>query len=96
MMPKFDELIHPLLQLLSEESYSRKTAAQKLLPTFHLTEEERQERLSSGTPKFENRVAWAFTFLVKAEYIELTEKKAFYRATKLGKDALIAAADRKL
>jgi len=96
MIPKFDELIHPLLKLLSEEAHSRKTAAQKLLPCFDLTDDEKQERISSGPPKFENRVGWAFTFLAKAEYIELTEKKAFYRATNLGKDALIASADRKL
>lgn len=88
MIPKFHELLQPALQLLSQASYSRKSASQKLIHNFNLSDAEKEERVSSGLLRFEDRVGWAFTFLTKAEYIELTEEKYTYRATAAGKEAL--------
>lgn len=38
MIPKFYELIHPVLQLLSEEEHSRRSASQKLVAQFDLSD----------------------------------------------------------
>ncbi len=88
MVPKFDEITHPLLILFSQEEQGRKSASEKLSDILNLSQEDRKEKTNSGNFLFENRVGWAFTYLTKAEYIELTEKKAVYRITKLGREAL--------
>lgn len=91
MIPKFHELIHPLLKVLSQENCSRKSATAKLADALLLNDEEKEDRIQSGAIRFENRVGWAFTHLTKAEYIELTEQKATYRITNLGIQALLNA-----
>ena len=88
MIPKFYEITHPLLKLIAKEEQTRKGASEKLSTIFNLSEEDKQEKNASGFYVFENRVGWAFTYLTKAEYIELTEKKAVYRITNLGLEAL--------
>lgn len=88
MIPKFYEITHPLLELISKEEQTRKSASEKLSKILNLDEEEKQEKTVSGFYLFESRVGWAFTYLTKAEYIELTEQKAVYRITGLGLDAL--------
>lgn len=90
MIPKYHELIHPVLKILAEDGYSRKTASDFLMNSniFNLNEDEKQERVSSGLLRFEDRIGWAFTYLTKAEYVELTEQKFTYRATTLGKEEL--------
>ncbi|MBU6197404.1 MAG: restriction endonuclease [Cyanobacteria bacterium REEB446] len=88
MIPSYNELIHPLLKLIRENEQSRKGASEKLSLRLNLTEEDRQEKLSSGGFMFENRVGWAFTYLTKAEYIESTEQRGIYRITDLGTLAL--------
>lgn len=88
MIPKYHELIHPTLKLLSENEHSRKSASQALVDGFFLSDDEKEQRVSNGLSRFEDRIGWAFTYLTKAEYIELAEKKYTYRATTLGKEAL--------
>jgi restriction system protein len=90
MLPKYHELIHPVLELLAKEEHSRKSASEVLIDSniFNLSEEEKNERVSNGLLRFEDRIGWAFTYLTKAEYIELTERKFIYRATSAGKEAL--------
>ena len=93
MIPKFYQCIHPVLKLLSKENHSRKSAVAKLISSFNMSDEEKNQKLASGGIIFENRIGWTFTYLTKAEYIELTEQKAVYRITNLGKDALSKAKD---
>jgi restriction endonuclease Mrr len=62
MIPSLNELIHPLLKLIRENEQSRKGASEKLTISLNLTEEDRQEKLSSGGSMFDNRVGWAFTY----------------------------------
>jgi restriction endonuclease Mrr len=88
MIPKFYEITHPLLKLIAKEEQTRKSASEKLSIILNLSEEDKQEKNTSGGYIFENRVGWAFTYLTKAEYIELTEQKAVYRINNLGLDAL--------
>lgn len=88
MIPKYDEITHPLLKLISKNEQTRKSATDELANMLNLSIADKEEKTNSGNYLFENRVGWAFTYLTKAEYIELTEKKALYRITNLGLDAL--------
>lgn len=97
MIPKYHQIMHPLLVLTQKSAQSRKSATKTLAPHFKLTEKELQKMLPSGSsPVFHNRVGWAFTYLTKAEYIELSEEKATYRITKAGSEALKNANDNNL
>ena len=96
MIPKFNITIYPLLKLMAKEEQTRKGASEKLSTIFNLSEEDKQEKTASGFHVFENRVCWAFTYLTKAEYIELTERKAVYRITNLGLYALKDAEEKKI
>jgi len=97
MIPQYCKIIYPLLKLMAKEEQTRKGASEKLSTTFNLAEDEKQKKTASGfNLVFENRVGWAFTFLTKAEYIELTERKAVYRITNLGLNALKDAEERKV
>ncbi len=55
---------------------------------FKLTEEDMNEKLKTGGNRLEDRVGWAFTFLIKAEYIEKSDAKFHYQITDLGRKAL--------
>jgi restriction system protein len=89
MIPKYYEISRPLLNIIKEENQSRKSASEKLSAIFNLTPEEKEKKHdSSGDYVFQNRVGWSFSYLTKAEYIELTEEKAIYRITDLGLKAL--------
>jgi restriction system protein len=96
MIPKFYELLHPVLLLLAKGDHSRKTASSILIGQYNLSKEAKEEKVSSGTPRFEDRIGWAFTYLTKAEYIELTEHKAVYKITNLGLKSLEHAKENKL
>lgn len=88
MIPKFNDLLYPVLSMISKKSYKRMVAKEELEILLRLTEEDKNQRLKSGHSVFGNRVGWAFTFLTKAEFIELAEQRATYRITDLGKKAL--------
>ncbi|QED23089.1 restriction endonuclease [Candidatus Deianiraea vastatrix] len=56
---------------------------------FVLTDEDMNEKLKTGGSRFEDRIGWAFTFLIKAEYIEKSQDEKYtYLITELGKAAL--------
>lgn len=95
-MITYNQIIHPLLDLIGKEAASRRSATDNLSKILKLSEEDKNEKMSSGSYKFENRVGWAFTYLTKAEYIELTEQKAIYRITNSGLTALQDAESRKI
>ncbi len=71
-IPKYDELMLPLLLFLGDErEHSLREAVETLASQFKLSEEERKELLPSGIQaKFNNRVGWARTYLKKAGLIE--------------------------
>ena len=88
MIPKFYELLAPLLEAIAKQNLKRKIATAILSEKLALSEEQRAKKLDSGNYILENRVGWAFTFLTKAEYIELSEERATYKITDLGCEAL--------
>jgi restriction system protein len=93
-VPDYQSLMLPLLQLASHGAeLTTANAIESLAAGLHLTEEDRRERLNSGTPTFENRVGWAKTYLKKAGLIELTGRARF-RITKRGLTLLRERPDR--
>lgn len=64
MIPNFQPIMLPLLQILSDkQDHKVSEILNKISNHFNLTEEERVERLPSGTLKMYNRVYWAITDL---------------------------------
>jgi len=88
-IPKYEEIMLPLLELSSDnKEYHVQEAYDKLAKKFGLTEEEREESLPSGAQSlFENRVGWARTYLVKAGLLE-SKKRGYFNITKRGLDVL--------
>lgn len=66
---------------------TRSTVTEHLLETLPLTQEEKQERIKSGSLKIRNRAGWAMSHLKKAGLVQ-SVAKATYRATDAGKKFL--------
>lgn len=89
MIPKYHEIMLPLLKLLGEGQIISVQALQPSLEKhFHLTEDEKQERIPSGKQTlFRNRIGWASTYLKMAGLIEAPHK-AHFRITARGLEVL--------
>jgi restriction system protein len=59
----------PLLKTVADgREYRLRDVVESLAEEFHLTDEERQQLLPSGRyPTFDNRIAWAKTYLKKLD-----------------------------
>lgn len=79
MIPDFQTIMLPLLQILSDrQEHSTIETNEKLAYHFNLTETDLNEFLPSGVQKtFPNRVAWAKSHLRMAGLIENTKKSIF-------------------
>jgi restriction system protein len=88
-MPTYDRLMLPLLQFAADgQEYHVREAIEALGDFLELTEEQRNELLSSGRKrKFDDRVQWAKTYLKKAGLIDSTGWGRF-RITQRGIDVL--------
>jgi restriction system protein len=88
-IPTYQAVMGPLLQLASDEQeHQASEAVQTLAERFHLTKEEREERLPSGLqPTFYNRVGWAITYLRATGLVERTGRGRF-RIADRGRQAL--------
>lgn len=71
-IPKYDELMKPLLEAVSDgNQYTMKSLEKILASKENLTDEELAEMLPSGRQTvFKNRVGWAKTYLKKAGLID--------------------------
>jgi restriction system protein len=89
MIPDFQTVMRPLLQLASDGQIHVLTDAfSELAEHFHLTTEEQEELLPSGKQRrFENRVRWARTYLGKAGLLEAPRRGEF-RITNRGLELL--------
>jgi len=78
-VPDYQSLMLPLLKVLGDgEEHSLHEVIETLADQFELTEEERRELLPSGRQaKFDNRVAWARTYIKKAGLLESTGRGKF-------------------
>lgn len=85
-VPTYDQLMLPLMKLLSELEYPIKisAAATILAERSNLPEEQLQKTLPSGKNIFKDRVAWAKTYLVKAGLVQ-QPKRAYCEISPLGR-----------
>lgn len=88
-VPKFFEFFEAFLKAVSDgELHSAKDVRNNIANSMKLTEEDLAEMLPSGTQQtFDNRVAWARTYLDKAGLIE-TPMRGKYHITEEGIRAL--------
>ncbi len=89
MIPDYQSIMLPLLKLLEDkQEYKVRDIIEKLAEQFQLTDDERKTLLASGTQfVFDNRVAWAKTYLKKAGLIDFP-KRATAIITGVGVDVL--------
>lgn len=72
MIPDYETLMLPLLEFCSDGKPHRLAeTVEYLAPQFSVTEDERKIRLKSGVFKFDNKVAFAKSYLKQAGLIEL-------------------------
>lgn len=77
-VPKYHELLRPLLELASDRKVRGvREAAEELAERLKLTSSELGETLPSGYPRFLNRVGWAKSDLSKAGLIEACGRGTF-------------------
>ncbi|MFC3706272.1 restriction endonuclease [Devosia honganensis] len=78
MIPDYQTLMLPLLQIAQEGELSTRDAIEKLATTYELTDEERENLLPSGKQRtFDNRVNWAKSYLKQAGLIRYPSRGAF-------------------
>jgi restriction system protein len=89
MIPDFQTVMRPLLELASDgQTHVLTDAFASLATHFQLSEDEREELLPSGKQRrFENRVRWARTYLGKAGLLE-APRRGELRITERGRDLL--------
>ena len=88
-IPDFQSFFRPLLEFAADkQEHSIREAREKLASVFKLSEEDLNERLPSGTQRtFDNRVAWAKSYLLQAKALEAT-KRAHFKITSRGEKLL--------
>jgi restriction system protein len=88
-IPDFQTIMLPVLKLASSANeYKLSDAVEKLADEFGLSSEERNELLPSGTQAvFNNRVAWARSYLKQAALVE-NPRRGFFSITESGRKLL--------
>ncbi len=87
-IPKFEDIFLPFLKNLENNRvHTLKDVKEKLAKVFKLTKKERDEQVSSGSRRFDNRVAWAKAHLLKASLVSSPERGKI-KITKRGRDLL--------
>jgi restriction system protein len=88
-IPDFQSLMLPLLEFAGDgQEHSSRDAREHLAGVFSLSASERAELLPSGRqPVFDNRVAWAKTFLQQAGLL-FSPRRAYFQITERGRQIL--------
>ena len=88
-MPKFDELMFPILNVLGDKkSRQIRDVSEILEKEYNLTEEEKKETVSNGYSRFFDRVSWGRTYLKKAGLISQESKGSDLKITEEGLNVL--------
>jgi restriction system protein len=89
MIPDYQSIMLPLLKVVAnKKEYKLQELIEILSSTFKLTDIERKEMLPSGQQRiFDNRVAWARTYLKKAGLV-VSPRRAFVIITERGQKVL--------
>ena len=84
-IPEFQSFFHPFLKFSSDKKeHSLKEVRDYLTNHFSLSEEEKSEKVPSGTQtKFDNRIYWTKSYFIKAKLLEAT-KRAHFKITDEG------------
>jgi len=87
-IPDFQSIMLPLLKIANDgKIHTLRKASESLAEKFGLNESEMSILISSGQPKFYNRVGWARTYLKKAGLIKYPQRGSF-QITKRGLEVL--------
>jgi restriction system protein len=88
-IPDYQTIMLPLLKFAGDnQEHSLRDAVDYLAGEFELSEEELKEMLPSGTQRlFNNRVAWALTYIRKAVLVE-SPKRGIFKITDRGQQVL--------
>ena len=88
-IPDYQTIMLPLLKFAGDnQEHSLREAVDYLADEFDLSEEELKEMLPSGTQRlFNNRVAWALTYIRKAWLVE-SPKRGIFKITDRGQQVL--------
>lgn len=83
--PDFQSFFYPILKFASDKKeHSLQEVRDNLTTYFSLTEEDKAERVPSGTQtKFDNRIYWTKSYFIKAKLVEQT-KRAHFKITERG------------
>jgi restriction system protein len=83
--PDFQSFFFPFLKFASDKKeHSLQEVRDNLTSYFSLTDEDKAERISSGTQtKFDNRIYWTKSYFIKAKLVEQT-KRAHFKITERG------------
>lgn len=95
MIPDYQTLMRPTLVLLEDGNVrSMRQLREQLADEFDLTEDEREEKLPSGTQSMiANRVGWALTYLAQSDLVH-RPSRGHYQITARGSEALRLYADK--
>jgi restriction system protein len=88
-IPDYQSIMLPLLRFAADGGeHSLREAIDGLSGRFGLTEVEKKELLPSGQqPTFDNRVAWARTYMTKAALLE-SPRRGYFHITRRGREVL--------
>lgn len=88
-IPDYQSIMLPLLRFAADgNEHSLREAIESLSEKFGLTDAEKNELLPSGQqPRFDNRVAWARSYMNKAGLLEAT-RRGHFRITQRGREVL--------
>ena len=88
MIPTQNEMFQLVLKLVKDlPEFTRSQAKQLVCEHLKLTDQEQNEKTSSGVPVFESRVGWSVSWLSDANYIDRI-KRATYRITDRGNEII--------
>ena len=83
-MYKFYEFFNPVLEVMKNGgTYSRTDISEKVANYLKLTNEQKNERIKSGTPTYIDRSQWAMTYLKQAGALS-NESQSKWEITKRG------------
>lgn len=88
-IPKYEEIMLPLLKFSKDEKeHSKQEAVMNMKEVFNISDEDFSKLLPSGRqPIFDNRVAWAKSYMKQAGLVETT-RRGYFKITKRGLEVL--------
>lgn len=74
--PQFSKFINPIIQALKElgDSGTASEVTDHVIDMLQIPEEKLEETLKNGTSRIRNQIAWARMYLVKADYMDSSQR----------------------